>query len=260
MAASAYLTIKGSRQGSISAGALGPDSGPAWQQGHEDQIMVHAVDHHISAEGGKSNHRIHRPLVITKVLDKSTPLLLQALNDKEALDYCRLELYRTSTQGGQEHFLTIELEDAVITDIEFQMPRYLDPFSPQITSMETVHIAYRRIRWAHEIAKTFANDEWEGGGASDESIRHRLVRAHEQARRERKDYGHIIQVTNSETGKPAINRGCIVTKEGKSWESWTNECGQIEIETADIDSDISIHVNYEAPTGEYSDYRKKVND
>lgn len=67
----AYLTIIGERQGLISSGANTQDSiGVGWQSGHEDQIMVQAVKHGLSGRMAQSDgNRMHRPLIITKVLD-----------------------------------------------------------------------------------------------------------------------------------------------------------------------------------------------
>jgi type VI secretion system secreted protein Hcp len=159
----AYLTIKGSQQGLISAGALGPESaGTAWQHGREDQIMVQAVNHDIFVEGGKASHRTHRPLVITKAFDKSSPLLNHALCRAEALVLCRLEFYRISAQGTQERYYTIELKEAVISRIQLEMPNCLNPLNAQLTVMERIYISYRDINWAHEIGKTFGYDSWQG--------------------------------------------------------------------------------------------------
>ncbi|WP_160116741.1 type VI secretion system tube protein TssD, partial [Pseudovibrio ascidiaceicola] len=42
----AYITIEGSTQGPITQGAFTEDSvGNVWQEGHEDEIMVQAIDH-----------------------------------------------------------------------------------------------------------------------------------------------------------------------------------------------------------------------
>ena len=66
-----------------------------------------------------------KPLMITKVFDKSSPLIFNALTSGERLNKCRLEWYRTSSTGTQEHYFTIELEDAVIVDAvaHAQLPR-----------------------------------------------------------------------------------------------------------------------------------------
>lgn len=159
----AYMTIKGNTQGLITAGALTRESvGNAWQQGHEDQILVQALSHGIVVPGGaQSGRRMHKPLIITKVIDKSSPLINNALCSGEVLSTCRVEWYRTSDHGTQEHFYTMELQDAVITGAEVLMPHCQDLDNAHLTQLERVHFSYRTISWRHEISKTMGFDEWQ---------------------------------------------------------------------------------------------------
>ena len=59
--------------------------------------------------------------MITKVFDKASPLIFNSLTSGERLS-ARLEWYRTSSTGTQEHYFTIELEDAVIVDVRRACP------------------------------------------------------------------------------------------------------------------------------------------
>lgn len=160
----AFMTLRGERQGLISAGAYTEASvGNVYQSGREDQIMVQALSHGIFVpKGSGAGRRIHKPLVITKAIDKSTPLINIALCTAEMLSKCRVEWFRTSPQGRQEHFYTMELEDAVIIGAEVLMPHCLDPDSAHLTQLEKVHFGYRRITWKHEISRTMGSDEWSG--------------------------------------------------------------------------------------------------
>src|SRR5690554_5983197 len=100
----AYMTIEGTKQGLITAGTFTEDSvGNIFQEGHEDQILVQAFDHQViiprdPQSGQPTGQRVHKPLMITKVFDKSSPLLFNALTSGERLNKCRLEWYRTSAQ------------------------------------------------------------------------------------------------------------------------------------------------------------------
>lgn len=158
----AYMTIKGTRQGLISAGALGEESvGAGWQQDHQDQILVQAINHGIAVPAGaQNNKRMHRPLIITKAIDKSSPLLNNALSNGEPLTTCRIEIYRPTGQGGNQHFYTVEINDAVIIGIDFIMPNCLESNAQQYTQLEKIHFAYQTINWRHEIAGTLGYDEW----------------------------------------------------------------------------------------------------
>lgn len=158
----AYLTIIGERQGLISGGANTHDSiGVGWQSGHEDQIMVQAVNHGVSVPAGQSDgKRMHRPLTITKVLDKATPLLFSAACSGEKLKTCRLDWYRPSSSAGLERFFTLELTDAVIINVETIMPHCQDVSVAGFTQMERIQFAYRKITVRHDICGTMATDAW----------------------------------------------------------------------------------------------------
>jgi type VI secretion system secreted protein Hcp len=158
----AYLTLKGTRQGLITAGASSKASiGNVSQEDHQDKIFVQAIGHNIFMGGrGEHSYRMHEPLVITKVFDKSTPLLNMAMCNSEALVQCRLEWYRTVGEGGMEHYFTTELEDALIVGIEVLMPHCQDSASAHLTHLERIHIAYRKINWTHEKAMTLGMEEW----------------------------------------------------------------------------------------------------
>lgn len=157
-----YLTIIGERQGLISGGANTQDSaGVGWQSGHVDQIMVQAVKHGVSGRMAQSDgNRMHRPLIVTKVLDKTTPLLFSAACSGERLTTCRLDWYRPSSTAGLELFFTMELTDAVILDIDIAMPHCQDVSAANYTQIERVQFAYRKITMRHDICGTMTTDAW----------------------------------------------------------------------------------------------------
>ena len=93
----AYLSITGVKQGLITAGTFTQDSvGNTYQQGHADQILVQAFSHQVVVprdpqSGQPTGQRVHKPLMISKVFDKSSPLLFSALTSGEQVT-CRLGL------------------------------------------------------------------------------------------------------------------------------------------------------------------------
>ena len=70
--------------------------------------MVLAYSHDMVAgsdgtvTGGRGQHR---PVVITKNIDKSSPLISNALQDGEEIK-CAIDFYRTSSTGSQEKYYT----------------------------------------------------------------------------------------------------------------------------------------------------------
>ncbi|WP_254658935.1 type VI secretion system tube protein TssD, partial [Pseudomonas aeruginosa] len=77
MATPAYMSITGTKQGLITAGAFTEDSvGNTYQEGHEDQVMVQGFNHEViiprdPQSGQPTGQRVHKPVVITKVPARS---------------------------------------------------------------------------------------------------------------------------------------------------------------------------------------------
>jgi len=103
---------------------------------------------------------MHKPLTITKVFDKSSPLFYVALATGERLTKCLLNFYRTSTEGTQEAYFKIELEDAIVTNIRAFMYNCQDPQKAHFTHLEDISFTYRRITWSHIVAGTEGTDDW----------------------------------------------------------------------------------------------------
>ncbi len=162
----AYLTIQGSTQGNITEGAFTEDSvGNIYQEGHENEILVQAFEHELQVpvdpqSGQPSAQRLHKAMTITKVFDKSSPLLYVALTTGERLSKCEVKWYRTSTTGTQEHYFTTILEDAIITNINAIMPNCQDPGQAHFTHLEKISFSYRKITWTHEVGGTSGEDDW----------------------------------------------------------------------------------------------------
>ncbi len=87
--------------------------------------------------GQPTGQRVHKPVVITKVFDKASPLLLAALTSGERLTKVEIQWYRTSAAGTQEHYYTTVLEDAIIVDIKDYMHNCQDPGNAHFTHRKT---------------------------------------------------------------------------------------------------------------------------
>jgi len=167
----AYLSIKGSNQGQISGGASSDDSmGSNRQEGHEDEILIQAFNHNVFVptnpqSGQPAGPRTHEPFIVTKVFDKSSPLLYNALCSGERLEV-ELRWFRTANDGTQEHYFTIALEDAVITSINANMPHCKDEHFKKFEHEEIVAFNYRKIDWRHEICDTAGADDWRTGNTA----------------------------------------------------------------------------------------------
>ena len=157
MANHGYMTINGKAQGLISAGCTTQYSiGNKYQAAHTDEIMVLSYSHNMTTIGNL-NRSTHNPIIITKAVDKSSPLLAQALSNREEIN-CTISFYRVSPSGLQEKFYTVSINGGVITDLTLEMPHAIlqNDAEPQ----EQVAIRYRDIAWTHHLAKTAGYSSW----------------------------------------------------------------------------------------------------
>ncbi|MDW3560973.1 Hcp1 family type VI secretion system effector [Enterobacter cloacae] len=110
-----YLTLEGDIQGQISAGCGSQASvGNRYQLGHEDEIFVFSLMQEASGTGGRLHHR---GLQFCKLLDKSSPLISNAINNNEHLKLT-FDIYRTNRYGQVEKYYLIELRGASIRSIQ----------------------------------------------------------------------------------------------------------------------------------------------
>ncbi|OZY34843.1 hypothetical protein CJF35_22455 [Pseudomonas lundensis] len=97
---------------------------------------------------------------MTKNIDKSSPLISNALQDGEGIK-CVIDFYRTSPTGSQEKCYTVCLEGARIAYINVQVPHAINMSGGQ--PQEVVAIRYRDITWIHVGAGTSAHSTWNNG-------------------------------------------------------------------------------------------------
>ena len=162
MALNAYLQLKGQKQGAIKGSVI--------QRGQEGKIMVIAVSHEIISprdpqSGLPTGKRMHKPFIITKELDMSSPLLYNALVNNENITEWKLQFWapQTKTGGmGQEiQNYTITLTNANIMDIKFVMPNNKHPELSKFTEYEEVSFTYQKIAWTWNQGGISAIDDWE---------------------------------------------------------------------------------------------------
>jgi type VI secretion system secreted protein Hcp len=163
MALNAYLRLQGQKQGEI--------KGSVTQKGREDSIMVIAYSHDIvsprdPASGLPTGKRMHKPLVITKELDKSTPLLYQCLVQNENIKTWKLQFWTPQQKAGTgvgsevQHY-TIELVNANIASIGQRMLNNKNPELTRYVEYEEIAFTYQKITWTWTNGGITAEDDWE---------------------------------------------------------------------------------------------------
>ncbi|ATZ96005.1 Hcp family type VI secretion system effector [Dickeya fangzhongdai] len=150
-----YLSIEGKSQGLISSGCGSYDSiGNKWQKGHEDEILVYELNNWVDRVDNVNYH----PVEIRKPIDKSTPLLLTALNDNEYLE-CKFLFYRTNGNGSLEVYFSITLQNAKINNIKMNYPNSATHNDSQPDEM--ISFTYKTMLCEHIKAGTSAYCLWD---------------------------------------------------------------------------------------------------
>lgn len=140
-----HISLTGENQGVI--------DGSCTAAGKEGTSVVVGFEHdvHIPLDtdtGQPTGVRVHQPLSIVKLIDKASPKLYQALVTGERLTV-EIKWYRIDPMGGEEHYFTTKLEDAIIVAIK-----------PSLLHMEDVSFTYSKIRWTWEPDGITAQDDW----------------------------------------------------------------------------------------------------
>lgn len=150
-----YLSVTGNKQGLISWGASTIDSiGNKYQSGHEDEILVFEVSSGMSM-GQNVNFQ---PLDICKPIDKSSPLLAQALTNNEILT-CDFSFYRTGMNGSMELYYKIKLTGAGIVSLNCF---YLNSVTHNDSQPEeSLSIRFKSVTWEHVMAGTSSYSIWD---------------------------------------------------------------------------------------------------
>jgi type VI secretion system secreted protein Hcp len=163
MALNAYLSLKGQKQGNI--------NGSVTQKGRENKIAVIAVSHEIisprdAASGLPTGKRMHKPFVITKEVDKASPLLYNALVNNENITAWELQFWRPAVAaagpggGMEEQYYTVKLTNANIASIDMRMLNTRDPNLAKFAEYEEIAFTYQKIEWDWVNGGISAMDDW----------------------------------------------------------------------------------------------------
>jgi type VI secretion system secreted protein Hcp len=157
MALNSYLTITGGSQGDI--------RGDVTQRGREGMIMIIGWSHEIVSaidSAGQPSRRQHRPFVVTKEIDSSTPKLQLAHTRNENLREVVLRAWRPSRSGAEEQYFTITLTNAKIVGIRMEMLNNKYPENMQHKEREHVSFTYQQISHRIEDGGIESESAWRG--------------------------------------------------------------------------------------------------
>lgn len=158
----AYAYLKGQKSGQIKGSII--------QKGREDSIGVIATAHSIISprdpqSGLPTGQRMHKPFVITKELDKSTPLLYNVLCTNENLSevtikYWTPQIRATTGTGTEIQHYTVVLINANIASIDFRQLNIRDTNLVKFAEYEEIAMTYEKITWTWTDGGITADDSW----------------------------------------------------------------------------------------------------
>jgi len=153
-----HLWLEGQKTGKIKGGCT--------QKGREDSIFVLAFSHNITsprdpASGLPTGKRMHKPLTVTKEVDKATPLLYNVMVNNENVKKLEIKFFQTQKTGGEKHYYTIELVNANIADMKTYYALTSDPANARLPHLEDISFTYQKILWTYVDGGITAEDDWE---------------------------------------------------------------------------------------------------
>jgi len=147
MALPGYMKITAENQGFIES--------ECDLDGREGYIVVQGMTHTVKLptdqRGLPNGRRVHLPITILKEVDRTSPMLYQALSDGELLNEVIIDWYRLDGAGMEEIYYRQTLKNAQVTAIDFDVEHQSDVSNSRIGHMERVSLIYDSITWTHEI-------------------------------------------------------------------------------------------------------------
>ncbi len=143
----------------------GEIKGSVKQAGREDSIMVIGYSHEIDSprdatSGLPTGKRQHKPLIVIKEIDKSTPLLMRALIQNENLTDVELWFWEPSRSGKENLYYTIVLQNARIVNIQQEMLNNRYPENIRHKEREHISFVYQKIIWTYTDGGITSEDFW----------------------------------------------------------------------------------------------------
>jgi type VI secretion system secreted protein Hcp len=127
---------------------------------HKDWIEVKSVSWEVlqpksataSTGGGHTAERVeHRDIILSKLADLSTPLLLQTSSSGKTIAKGKFEFFRADANGDRVKYFEIELENVLISGV-----------APSVETGDILHeevrLKYSKVKWKYTQQKI-------GGGA-----------------------------------------------------------------------------------------------
>lgn len=152
-----YVTIRGVKQGIF--------KGQTTRAGHQSEIMgfqyVFQLSAAVNASSGQaSGKHQYTPITFTKVLDASSPQIIQAATSNEVLSLVEFDFVHAGADGKESIYQTIKLTNATISAVKEYMgfPNAGEQSDPR--QLEDVSFTFQKIEISNNEGKTTVMDDW----------------------------------------------------------------------------------------------------
>ncbi|MDB5979322.1 MAG: type secretion system effector, Hcp1 family [Pseudomonas sp.] len=140
-----YISIIGRKLGLISGGSIPVSVDDKREPEHIDKIRMLSFNIKLTKDRDL-NPVFEYPFFLTKLYDRSTPMLIQALMEQEVVD-CEIIVHRESPSGSHEKLFTINLDEGMIVTQDMEnRPAFLGD-GEEIVEIYCIH--FRDIRMVH---------------------------------------------------------------------------------------------------------------
>ncbi len=166
-----FVTIEDAEGNNLTEGASSKESiGSYYKEDHMDKISVQGFEQKsvlpIDRRNGQvTGVRRYEYVEITKLIDKSSPLLAQLLSQPTDLNI-HVEFYRSpdeTSSGEPVRYFQIKMAEAKLVSMELSSPNAMDPANDHYMAMEKLQFSFNAVAWKHDVSGTETVDTASNG-------------------------------------------------------------------------------------------------
>jgi len=170
-----FVTIEDAEGNNLTEGASSKESiGSYYKEEHMDKIFAQGLEQKsvlpIDRRNGQvTGVRRHEYLEVTKLIDKSSPILAQLMSQPTDLNI-HVEYFRSpdeTSAGEPVRYYQIKMAEAKLISIETVSPNAMDPANDHYMALEKLQFSFNAIAWKHDVCGTECVDSAANGENAD---------------------------------------------------------------------------------------------
>lgn len=136
--------------------------------GREGSVEVVAFAHTVEIPtdgntGKLTGVRVHKPMMLTKEFDASSPYLYKAVTSGQTLKSIELKWYQIDDAGTEKEYFNMKLDNVKVVSVSPLMHNIKDPAHEKDNHLERVALRYEKITWAYKDGNIIHSDSWNEG-------------------------------------------------------------------------------------------------